>query len=228
MKLNKSNLPKHIGIIMDGNGRWASKRGLPRLAGHKMGVEAMRRTITLAQEFKVPYLTFFAFSTENWKRSKEEIDGIFDIVREYLKTEDITETDIKLVSMGDLSALPSDLRLELEKIVEKTKNNAGMVLNLGVNYGGRAEIAYACNKLKHKEIITVDDIASELYTKDMPDPDLIIRTSGEQRLSGFMLFQCAYSEIYFEKAYWPSFGKRQFIKALKFYSNRDRRFGGDH
>lgn len=228
----KKNIPKHVAIIMDGNGRWATKRHLPRLAGHKVGMEAMKGAIQLAQEFNIEYLSFFAFSTENWKRDQEEINGIFDIVRQYIKEEknNIADSNIKLEVMGDISKIPADLKTELENLKQQTQNNTGLVLNLGINYGGRDELAYAFNKIQEKKIkcITSQDIANNLYTSHLPDPDLVIRTSGEQRLSGFMLFQIAYSEIYFIKTNWPSFGRKHFKKALRFYSKRERRFGGNH
>ena len=231
MNLNK-NFPSHVGIIMDGNGRWASRRHLPRLAGHRAGVDAIKRTIEYAKELGIQTLTFFAFSTENWKRDKEEVDGIFDIVREYVGTEleQLHKRNIKITTMGDISKIPNDLYEKLLKIKEKTKNNTGLVLNLAINYGARSELVMCFNKLieQGKTTISEEDIANNLYSKDLSDPDLIIRTSGEQRLSNFMLYQASYSELYFTKTYWPSFKKRHFMKALKTYSKRERRFGGNH
>lgn len=226
------NLPAHVGIIMDGNGRWAIKRHLPRLAGHKKGVEAIRKIISAAQEFGIKILTFFAFSTENWKRDKEEVYGIFDIVRNYLKTsgDEIYSSNIKLSVMGDYQKLPNDLAEKITEILEKTKNNTGLVLNLAINYGARDELVRAFNLLvkEGKTEITADDIAKNLYSSSLPDPDLIIRTSGEQRLSNFMLYQIAYAELYFSNVFWPSFSKRHLKKALKNYSKRERRYGGNH
>lgn len=231
MNLNK-NFPSHVGIIMDGNGRWASRRHLPRLAGHRAGVDAIKRTIEYAEELGIQTLTFFAFSTENWKRDKEEVDGIFDIVREYVGTEleQLHKRNIKITTMGDISKIPNDLYEKLLEIKEKTKNNTGLVLNLAINYGARSELVMCFNKLieQGKTIISEEDIANNLYSKDLSDPDLIIRTSGEQRLSNFMLYQASYSELYFTKTYWPSFKKHHFMKALKTYSKRERRFGGNH
>lgn len=231
MNLNK-NFPSHVGIIMDGNGRWASRRNLPRLAGHRAGVDAIKRTIEYAEELGIQTLTFFAFSTENWKRDKEEVDGIFDIVREYVGTEleQLHKHNIKITTMGDISKIPNDLYEKLLEIKEKTKNNTGLVLNLAINYGARSELVMCFNKLieQGKTIISEEDIANNLYSKELSDPDLIIRTSGEQRLSNFMLYQASYSELYFTKTYWPSFKKRHFMKALKTYSKRERRFGGNH
>ena len=227
-----NNFPSHVGIIMDGNGRWASKRHLPRLAGHKAGVEAIRRTIEFAEEFGLKVLTFFAFSTENWKRDKEEVEGIFDIVRSYANTdfEELEKRNIRLETMGDISKIPSDLFQKLLEVKEKTKHNTGLILNLAINYGARDELVMCFNnlvKLEKKEI-TEQDIAQNLYSASLPDPDLIIRTSGEQRLSNFMLYQSSYSELYFTKVFWPSFKKRHFKKALKTFSRRERRFGGNH
>ena len=226
------NVPSHIGFIMDGNGRWASRRHLPRLAGHRAGVEAIKRTIEYAEEQNIKVLTFFAFSTENWKRDKEEIDGIFDIVREYANNEleKLSERNIKITTMGDISKIPQDLYEKLLDMVENTKNNSGLVLNLAINYGARSELVNCFNNLikQGKREITEDDISKNLYSSSLPDPDLIIRTSGEQRLSNFMLYQASYSELYFMKTYWPSFKKRHFLKALKTYSKRERRFGGNH
>ncbi|MBR4407625.1 MAG: isoprenyl transferase [Clostridia bacterium] len=227
-----NNFPSHVGIIMDGNGRWASKRHLPRLAGHKAGVEAIRRTIEFAEEFGLKVLTFFAFSTENWKRDKEEVEGIFDIVRSYANTdfEELEKRNIRLETMGDISKIPSDLFQKLLEVKEKTKHNTGLILNLAINYGARDELVMCFNNLVKlgKKEITEQDIAQNLYSASLPDPDLIIRTSGEQRLSNFMLYQSSYSELYFTKVFWPSFKKRHFKKALKTFSRRERRFGGNH
>ncbi|MBQ4535567.1 MAG: di-trans,poly-cis-decaprenylcistransferase [Clostridia bacterium] len=231
MNLNK-NFPSHVGIIMDGNGRWASRRHLPRLAGHRAGVDAIKRTIEYAEGLGIQTLTFFAFSTENWKRDKEEIDGIFEIVREYVGTEleQLHKHNIKITTMGDISKIPNDLYEKLIEVKETTKNNTGLVLNLAINYGARSELVMCFNKLieQGKTTISEEDIAINLYSKELSDPDLIIRTSGEQRLSNFMLYQASYSELYFTKTYWPSFKKRHFMKALKTYSKRERRFGGNH
>ena len=213
-----NNFPSHVGIIMDGNGRWASKRHLPRLAGHKAGVEAIRRTIEFAEEFGLNVLTFFAFSTENWKRDKEEVEGIFDIVRSYANTdfEELEKRNIRLETMGDISKIPSDLFQKLLEVKEKTKHNTGLILNLAINYGARDELVMCFNNLVKlgKKEITEQDIAQNLYSASLPDPDLIIRTSGEQRLSNFMLYQSSYSELYFTKVFWPSFKKHRLIKLL--------------
>lgn len=231
MNLKNIKLPEHIGIIMDGNGRWALKRGLSRLIGHKNGVEAVRKTIRYASDIGIKVLTLFAFSTENWKRDKNEIDGIFNIVEEYLETdlEEFKNREIKLRTMGDISKLPKKIYQKLIDYTKQTSNNNGLILNIAINYGARDELLRACNHLiKKGKTATFDDLKNNLYSSDLPDPDLIIRTSGEMRLSNFMLFQSAYSELYFTKSYWPAFDVRQFNKALIEYSKRDRRFGGNH
>ena len=230
--ISKKNFPVHVGIIMDGNGRWATKRHLGRLAGHRQGVEAIKRVVDAASELGLSVLTFFAFSTENWKRTKQEVDGIFDIIREYFDEsfEQLHKRNIKLCIMGDIERLPQDLVQNIKLAKQKTQNNTGLIVNLAINYGARDELARAVNLLlqESKTQVTEEDIAKKLYSADLPDPDLIIRTSGEQRLSNFMLFQVAYSELYFTKVFWPSFGKRHLKRALKNYSRRERRYGGNH
>lgn len=225
-----NNLPNHIAIIMDGNGRWAKKRGLGRLLGHRAGVEALKRVVNACLDLNIKVLSVYAFSTENWKRPKDEIDGIFNIAQEYVKekTNSLVEKQVKVVTMGDISKLPIDLQNELNEIKEKTKNNTNLTLNIGINYGGRSEILQAVNNLlkQKKTSCELADIENNLYTKNLPDPDLIIRAGGELRLSNFMLFQSAYSELYFTKKYWPDFNKKQIIKAIKVYQKRTRKFGG--
>lgn len=226
------NLPTHVGIIMDGNGRWATKRHLPRLVGHQKGVDAIKRIITAAEELGIKILTFFAFSTENWKRDKEEVYGIFDIVRNYLNTssDDINGSNIKLSVMGDYTKLPEDIAEKISQLLEETQNNTGLVLNLAINYGARDELVRAFNLLakEGKTEVSAEDIERNLYSSALPDPDLIIRTSGEKRLSNFMLYQIAYAELYFSKVFWPAFSKRHLKKALKNYAKRERRYGGNH
>ena len=230
MQLIESKLPKHIGIIMDGNGRWATKRGLPRNLGHKEGIRAVERTIEALIKFKIKIVTFFAFSTENWKRSKEEIDGIFQLVRDYLKSnrDYFKNKGVKVRSMGDLNKFPSDLREEFTNAKESTKNNDKLILNLALNYGGRADIVYSVNKLikSGKKEINEKDILDNLYSEGLAEPDLIIRSSGEQRISNFMIYQGAYSELYFTKTYWPDFDEKCLKKALVDFQKRDRRYGG--
>lgn len=228
--MNLKNIPNHIGFILDGNGRWATKRGLKRNMGHKAGVEAIKRTVFALLDFNIPYASFFAFSTENFKRSKEEVDGIFNLLREYIKNESdkYKNQDICLMVSGDLSKLPKDLETELNRLIEETKNNNKLVINLCVNYGGQQDIVRACNNIIKDNIKNVDleIFKNYLYTKNLPPLDLVIRTSGEQRISNFLLFDLAYAELYFTKTYWPDFNKKKLYKALKNFSKRNRRFGG--
>ncbi len=229
-KLKLKNLPKHIAIIMDGNGRWAQSQGLPRNFGHKEGISAVERTIDACLKYKIPYLTFFAFSTENWKRSKQEVDGIFDLIRDFLKTKrlDFKERGIKIVTIGDDSAFPQDLQGYLANIKADTENCDNLTVTLAINYGGRADITQAVNKLISKGVkkVSEEDILTSLYTGKTPEPDFVIRTSGEQRISNFLLYQMAYSELYFPKVLWPDFNERHLLKALKVFSSRNRRYGG--
>ena len=224
------NLPTHIAIIMDGNGRWAQKRGLPRNLGHKEGIKAVERTLDACIKFHIKFVTFYAFSTENWKRDKEEIDGIFSLLRDYLKNNPdyFNKKDIKIKHIGELSPFPQDLKKELTKAENQTKNNETLTMTLALNYGGQDEITRAVNKLlkENKMEITYKDISQNLDTNFLPDPDLVIRTSGENRLSNFMMLQMAYSELYFPKVLWPDFNEKELKKALKIFSKRERRFGG--
>lgn len=222
-------VPNHIAIIMDGNGRWATKRGLPRNLGHKEGVNAVERTIKSCLKYGIRYCTFFAFSTENWKRSKEEIDGIFDLLRSYISKDNniFIENQIKLSSIGVIDPFPDDLKKALNDLKEKTKNFDKLEVVFALNYGGRDDIVRAVNKLiKQGNEINEKDILLSLDTGNIPEPDFAIRTSGEQRLSNFLLYQMAYSELYFPKVYWPDFNEKHFVKALKAYQKRNRRFGG--
>ncbi len=224
-------LPKHISFIIDGNGRWAKNRGLPRTYGHKQGFEAVKETVNLVDEFKIPYVSFYCFSTENWKRDQEEIDGIFNIVRDQLVsqvTEDYAKRNFRVVVYGDLSRFPKDLQDALNDSIEKTKNNTGTTVILCLNYGGRDEILRAVNKIikSGKKEATLEDIENNLYSAGIPDPDFIVRSSGENRLSNYMLYQAAYAEFYFPKILWPDFNRKHFIDALWEFSKRNRRFGG--
>lgn len=222
--------PKHIGIILDGNGRWAKKRRLPRIAGHKEGVFAVERMIKSAREEGIEVVSVFAFSTENWKRNKEEVDGIFALIDEAIdrNTDKLINNNIKLQIMGDLTKLDINLQNKIQNLIERTKNNTGLIFNIGLNYGSHDEILRAiniCHKKYPNQEITKEQFESELYTNGLPDLDFIIRTSGEMRLSNFMLYQAGYAEFYFPKIYWPDFDKKFFKKALKVYSKRNRRFG---
>lgn len=227
-KLKK--VPSHVAIIMDGNGRWATKRGLPRNFGHREGVKAIERTIYACLKYGIKYCTFFAFSTENWKRSKEEIDGIFNLLREYIDKDDniFTKNNVKVTSIGVLDPFPEDLKKSLINIKEKTINFDRLNVCFALNYGGRDDITRAINKIIEQDVkrITEKDILNMLDTRSMPEPDLIIRTSGEMRISNFLLYQMAYSELYFPKVLWPDFNEKHFIKALKNYQKRNRRYGG--
>lgn len=222
-------LPEHIGIIMDGNGRWAKKRGLPRTAGHKQGAETFRTISKECGRLGIKHATFYAFSTENWKRPKEEVDAIMRLFKQYLleAKEDITAAENnKLRFIGLKDGIPDDILTLMEEAEEDTKNNTGCDIALAVNYGGREEIVNAVNKLiaDGKTEITEDDISQNIYT--VPDCDLIIRPSGEQRLSNFLLWQAAYSEFWYSDVMWPDFSAQDLYKALSDFENRNRRFGG--
>lgn len=224
-----SKLPRHIGVILDGNGRWAKKRGLERLSGHEEGAKAIERLLSCAKKYHIEVISVFAFSTENWKRSKQEVDGIFEILKNLIneKGDSFVENGFVLRVMGDVSRLDQELQSLIKNLIERTKKNRGVVFNVGLNYGGRAEIVRAANLALGKNLKTVSekDFEELLYTNGLPDPDFIIRTSGEMRLSNFMLWQAAYSELYFPKFFWPSFNERKFVKCLIKYSKRNRRFG---
>jgi len=225
-----SSFPKHVAFIMDGNRRWATSRGLHKTIGHKQGAVALKNMINFLLEYpEIQYASFFAFSTENWNREQSEIDYIFklcyDFVEEYRKT--FENKNVKFVSMGDVTKFPKKLQELLIKTMEDTKNNTGLVVNLAMNYGGRDDIVHAANLVVERgEKITIENLKENLYSAGSPDIDLLIRTSGEMRISNFMLFQMAYSEFYFPKVHWPDFDKRELEKALYEFSKRNRRFGG--
>lgn len=235
-KIDKNKLPIHIGIIMDGNGRWAQKRGMMRFYGHKAGVNAVREVVKASRELGVKYLTLYAFSTENWKRPKEEVNFLMDLLVEYLSKEvdELNKNNVLINFIGDISVLPQKCKIEIDRAQNVTKNNSGLVLNIALNYGGRDEIIKAvkkiCTKILNNELsieeITEQTISENLYTKNQPDPDLIIRTSGEKRLSNFLLWQSAYSELWFTEVLWPDFSKEHLIEAILYYQTRQRRFGG--
>lgn len=236
IKLDLNRVPKHIAIIMDGNGRWAKERNLPRTMGHKAGVETIRRIIKECDKIGVKYLTLYAFSTENWKRPKDEVSALMKLLVEYLKKEfdELNKNNVIINNIGDISKLPEVCQKELTSAYERTKNNTGITMNLALNYGGRDEILTAIKKMAQdieKGSISIDKInenvfSKYLYTKGMPDPDLIIRPSGEQRLSNFLLWQCAYSEFWYSDINWPDFSENDLHKAIYDFQNRDRRFGG--
>ena len=224
-------LPRHVAMIMDGNGRWAISRGLPRLAGHKAGTENLRRVIRSTVEFGVKYLTIYAFSTENWGRPLEEVRGLMSILEDVLQKElnELHKEGVQLRHIGRLERLPGRLQEQVLDAIELTKNNDRLVLNVAFNYGGRDEIVHAIQKMI-KDGIPAEDVNDELvsrylYTAGVPDPDLIIRTSGELRVSNFLIWQAAYSEWYVTPTYWPDFDKEEYRRALEAFAQRDRRFG---
>lgn len=225
-------IPIHVAIIMDGNGRWAISRGLPRLAGHRAGTENLRRIIRASVEFGVKYLTIYAFSTENWGRPPEEVQGLMGILEDVIDKElgELHKEGVQLRHIGRLERLKPKLQERVLKAVELTKNNDRLILNVAWNYGGRDEIVYAIKKII-KDGIPPEEVNDELvsrylFTAGVPDPDLVIRTSGELRVSNFLVWQTAYSEWYVTPTYWPDFNKEEYHRALEAYAQRDRRYGG--
>jgi undecaprenyl diphosphate synthase len=224
-------IPNHVAIIMDGNGRWAQSRNLPRLAGHKAGTENLRRIITASVEFGIKYLTIYAFSTENWGRPKDEVQGLMHILEDVIDKElkELNEEGVQLRHIGRLERLGPKLHKKVLKAIDLTKNNDKLILNVAFNYGGRDEIVCAFQKMIQAGVKAEDvDIAlvdEYLFTRGTPDPDLIIRTSGELRVSNFLIWQSAYSEWYVTPTYWPDFDKEQYRRALESFAQRDRRFG---
>ena len=227
--------PKHVAIIMDGNGRWAEQKGLTREFGHENGVRSVKKIVEEANKLKIQYLTLFAFSIENWKRPGHEVETLMRLLVETLKDEfeDLLNNNIRLNSIGDIESLPKEVKSELKDIIENTKNNSGMTLTLALSYGAKQEIFNAVKQISKKvkdEIICLDNfddsiINDHLYTKNLPNVDLLIRTSGEQRISNFMLWQIAYAELYFTETYWPDFSQEDFTNAIIEYQKRERRFG---
>ncbi|MAN66196.1 isoprenyl transferase [uncultured Hyphomonas sp.] len=230
-----SRVPAHIAIIMDGNGRWAKARGLPRAAGHERGVEALRRTVEAAGEIGVRYLTVYSFSTENWRRPAAEVNALFGLLRTFIKKDlgRLKKEGVKINVIGRREGLPDDIAMLVEKAERETASNSDFVLNIAFNYGGREEIARAARALSADVAsgavlpsdVTEEVLASYLDTADMPDPDLLVRTSGEYRLSNFLLWQAAYSELVFFDVLWPDFDRAWLEKAVAIYSDRERRFG---
>lgn len=228
--VDKDNMKdlKHIAFIMDGNGRWAKQRLMPRKFGHSEGVKAMKRVIEAADEYGIEAVSFYAFSTENWSRPQDEVDSLFKMVDKFAKDEleYYAEKGYSVRIMGDISRLPESTANALNNIITRTANNTGLTVNIGLNYGGRDEIIRAVNKLiESGETVTMDSLSTALDTSGMPDPDIIVRSAGEQRLSNFMLWQAAYSEFIYRKEYWPSFDKETVKGIIEEYSTRDRRFG---
>ena len=221
--------PSHIAFIMDGNGRWAKRRGLPRKYGHKMGTEALERTVKAAAELGVKYVTFYAFSTENWTRPQAEIDYLMDTFRDFLKKKDKYKGEnVRLVFIGNLGRFPSDIADMARSLVEETKANDGLTVVIAMNYGSWEEITSAINSLIARGVASVseDDVKAALYTAEIPFPDLVVRTGGEVRLSNFLLLQSAYSELLFTDVLWPDFDKNELIRVIEEYSKRERKFGG--
>jgi undecaprenyl diphosphate synthase len=223
--------PRHVAIIMDGNGRWAKSRNLPRTAGHKKGAEALRRTLDACHDAGIRYLTIYAFSSENWKRPTEEVQDLMQLLQHYLQQElnTLHENNVRLRFIGDLAQLGDDVRRIVNNAVKQTEHNTAFNLTVALSYGGRQEIVRAVKKLALANVkadtITEDTIAQALDTADLPEPDLLIRTGGEQRISNFLLWQSAYTEFYFTEALWPDFDAAQLKKALEEYATRERRYG---
>ncbi|WP_054335098.1 isoprenyl transferase [Anaerostipes caccae] len=229
-------VPEHVAIILDGNGRWAKKRFLPRNMGHAQGSKTVEKIIEDAFDMGIKYLTVYAFSTENWRRPKDEVDALMKLLRDYLKTciKRANKNNMRVRVIGDVTGLSEDLREKIEQLEEASKGNTGINFTIALNYGSRDEMIRAMKKMAgdllagtlKKEDITEDVFAGYLDTKGIPEPDLMIRTSGEQRLSNFMLWQLAYTEFYFTDVLWPDFNKKELKKAVEYYNGRERRFGG--
>lgn len=234
--MHSKNFPKHIAVIMDGNGRWAKERGLSRTEGHRRGVDKVREIMRYANELKIKVLTIFAFSTENWKRPKREVSMLMFLLKGFLKKEiaDLNKRNIRFKKIGRDDPIPKTLQGLIAKAEDVTKNNTGLIMNLALNYGSRTEIIDATRKIANCamngdlkiEDINEDCFSSFLYTAELPDPDLFIRTSGEMRISNFLLWQLSYSELCFVKKYWPDFTKKDFLTAIDDFQKRNRRFGG--
>jgi len=235
MKIGK-NVPQHVAIIMDGNGRWAKKRNLPKIAGHREGIASIEKVMKAADSLGIKILTLYTFSTENWKRPKAEVEALFGLMEEYIdrESEKLKRDGIRLSVIGRIDALPARVRGKILRLISDTASNPGLVLNLALNYGGRAGILDACRsavKDVTAGILKLGDINEDifsgyLYTKGLPDPDLMIRTSGEMRISNFLLWQLSYAEFYITQVLWPDFDESEFKKAIDDYLNRERRYGG--
>ena len=231
-----ARLPKHIAIIMDGNGRWAHRRRLPRIAGHRAGAQAVRDAVEICSQLGVTALTLYAFSTENWKRPRTEIDTLMELLREYIRKElaEIHRNNIRLQILGRYEQLPREVQEDLEDALRQTAPNTGMVLNVALNYSARAELVDAFNSILKElrasgdpeQTVTEQTISGHLYTRGLPDPDLLIRTSGEMRVSNFLLWQIAYAEIWVTDTCWPDFNRRHLLQAILDFQKRERRYGG--
>ncbi len=234
-KLDLTRLPRHVAVIMDGNGRWAQKRHLPRIAGHRTGTQSARTTIETCARLKIEALTLYAFSVENWRRPKTEIDFLMALLREYLRKEMplIQKNNIRMRFLGRMDELPAGVQNDVRDAMEKTAENKGMVLCVALNYGGRAEIVDAVNAILSEgnghgipRKVTEEQLSRHLYTEGLPDPDLLIRTSGEMRVSNFLLWQIAYAEIFVTETLWPDFNRARLLEALLEFQKRERRYGG--
>ena len=234
-KLDLTRLPRHVAVIMDGNGRWAQKRHLPRIAGHRSGTQSARTTIETCARLKIEALTLYAFSVENWRRPKTEIDFLMQLLREYLKKEMplLQKNEIRMRFLGRIDELPAGVQKDVREATEKTAGNKGMVLCVALNYGGRAEIVDAMNAILADrnghgapDKVTEEQLSQHLYTEGLPDPDLLIRTSGEMRVSNFLLWQIAYAEIFVTETLWPDFNRARLLEALVEFQKRERRYGG--
>ena len=235
MELDPTRLPRHVAVIMDGNGRWAERRGLSRLHGHRAGKQSVRSIVETTRRLGIPYLTLYAFSTENWGRPPREVDGLMSLLRRYLASEldKMMKNEIRLLAIGNLRRLPPAVREALRSTIEATRENTKMTVVLAVSYSGREEIADAMRRIARRvqkgelspNAITPDMVNAHLSTAGIPDPDLLIRTSGEMRVSNFYLWQIAYSELYVTDALWPDFREREYLEALDYFQRRQRRFG---
>ncbi len=234
LSLDEQRVPQHVAVIMDGNGRWAKKRALNRLNGHKAGIEAVRETIRAARDIGVRYLTIYSFSTENWKRPDAEVEGLMNLFAKTMLAEvdELDEEGVRVMTIGDQTRLPVDTREAFARAWEQTKDNPGMTLVVAVNYGGRQELLHAVEQMVQAGRddpsfeVTEEAFARALYTSSLPDPDLLIRTSGELRISNFLLWQIAYSELFVTDVLWPDFDRYEFLRAVLAFQNRSRRFGG--
>jgi len=235
--IDPTRLPSHVAIIMDGNGRWARRRRLPRVAGHKAGIESVRATVDTSARMGLRALTLYAFSTENWKRPQSEVETLWQLLHVYVRKElpTLMKNNIRMTPVGRLDGLPAQVQDDLKSAADRSAANSGLRVNLAINYSGRAEIVDAVNRIMDQariegrlDHLRVDEsaLAENLYTVGLPDPDLLIRTSGEMRISNFLLWQIAYSELYITDTLWPDFRRREFLEAVLAYQKRDRRFGG--
>jgi len=233
--IDKERLPRHVAVIMDGNGRWAGMRKLPRVAGHRAGIESVREIVESSARLGLQVLTLYAFSVENWKRPRREVHTLMALLEEHIRIEleNFRKQNIRFQAIGRIQGLEESVREELRRAMRTTRDNTGMLLNVALNYGGRAELVDAFNRLLreyklngHKPPISEESISQSLYTAGIPDPDLLIRTSGEMRISNFLLWQIAYSEIYITPTFWPDFRRRHLLEAILEYQRRDRRYGG--